>query len=193
MQKSNSQSQQTKSLLIEFKTQLHQTDEERENMQIQLQETQAVLQEIQTQWRKTEILLQQSQSQQQNVQKELVGTKSQLIETKSELEKLQYQQAILRDLKSEGKTEYKLLVWEAWYAYQNNNLAEMQERLQKSLKYTEISRTEVVMDWLDRFANFFQEKGLEFDSEKLTSYEEWQNLMKRTMRIQQKVLVSNDK
>ena len=153
---------------------------------MQLQETQAVLQEVQTQWRKTEVLLQQSQSQQQNAKKELV-------ETKSELEKLQYQQAILRNSKSEGKTEYKLLVWEAWYAYQNDNLAEMQERLQKSLKYTETSRTEIVIDWLDSFANFSQTKGIEFDSEKLTKSEEWQNLMKRAMRIKQKVLVGSEK
>ncbi|MGD1713240.1 sulfotransferase [Dapis sp. BLCC M172] len=185
IQESHSQLQQTKALLTEFQTQLHQTDEERENKQMQLQETQAVLQEVQTQWRKTEVLLQQSQSQQQNLQKELV-------KTKSELEKLQYQQAILSNSKSEGQTEYKLLIWEAWYAYQNNNLAEMQERLQKSLKYTENSRTEIVMDWLDNFANFSQTKGIEFDSEKLTNSEEWQKLMKRTMKIKQKVLVGSD-
>ncbi|NEQ35517.1 MAG: chromosome partitioning protein ParA [Okeania sp. SIO3I5] len=188
MEKSHAQLQQTKALLTEFQTQLHQTDEERENMQMQLQETQAVLQEVQTQWRKTEVLLQQSQSQQQNAQKELVATKS-------ELEKLQYQQAILRNSKSEGegKTEYQMLVWEAWFAYQNDNLAEMQERLQKSLKYTESSRTEIVMEWLDSFANFSQTKGIEFDSEKLTNSEEWQNLMKRAMRIQNKVLVGSEK
>ena len=106
---------------------------------------------------------------------------------------MQYQQAILRDSKLEIKTEYKLLVWEAWYAYQNDNLAGMQQDLQRSLKYTESSRTEVVMDWLDSFTNFFQAKGQDFDSEKLTSSEEWQKLIKRTMRIKQKFLVSNEK
>ncbi|NES74253.1 MAG: hypothetical protein F6K24_58230 [Okeania sp. SIO2D1] len=61
------------------------------------------------------------------------------------------------------------------------------------MKYTENSRTEIVMEWLDSFANFSQQKGLELDSEKLTNSEEWQKLMKRTMKIQHKVLVNSEK
>ena len=165
-------SQATQKEFLQIKSKLHETQGELVQYQSQLHETQEELE--------------QSICKLQEI--ESVGQKSQ-----SQLEKLQYQQAILRDSKLEIKTEYKLLVWEAWYAYQNDNLAGMQQDLQRSLKYTESSRTEVVMDWLDSFTNFFQAKGQDFDSEKLTSSEEWQKLIKRTMRIKQKFLVSNEK
>ncbi len=203
LQENNSQLQIRKEWEIS-KSELHKTKQELKRAQLQIQELQTELVESNSQLQQTEKLMQKSHSQLQQTKVLLTEFKTQLHQTDeeqeniqqiqlSELEKSQSQQDILINSKSEGKTEYQLLVWEAWSAYQNDNLAEMQERLQKSLKYAEISRTETVIDWLDSFANLSQTKGIEFDSEKLTSSEEWQKLMKQTMKIQYKFLVSSDK
>ncbi len=190
---SKSELQKNKQELQRQKLQIQELQTELVGSNSQLQQTETLLQKSHSQLQQTKVLLTEFQTQLHQTDEERENLQMQLQETKSELDKLQYQQAILRNSKSEGKTEYKLLVWEAWYAYQNDNLAEMQERLQKSLKYTETSRTEIVMDWLDSFANFSQTKAIEFDSEKLTNSEEWQKLMKRTMKIQNKILVASDK
>jgi len=77
-----------------------------------------------------------------------------------------------------------LLVWDAWYAYQSGDLKKMQQCLQESLKFTPISRTESVVNWLESFAKFSSEKGHDFDSYALTNSQEWKRL------IQQRVTVS---
>jgi hypothetical protein len=77
-----------------------------------------------------------------------------------------------------------LRVWDAWYAYQSGDLKKMQQCLQESLKFTPISRTESVVNWLESFAKFSSEKGHDFDSYALTNSPEWKKL------IQQRVTVS---
>jgi hypothetical protein len=57
----------------------------------------------------------------------------------------------------------------------------MGDCLQESLKFTSLSRTETVSNWLENFASFSLDKGEIFDSYSLTKLAEWQQLMRRLM------------
>jgi len=182
-EQSQSQLHQTQGELEQSQSQLHQTQEELEQSQFQLHQTQGELEQSQSQLHQTQGELEQSQFQLHQTQGELEQSQSQLHQTQGELERSQFQQTVASDIDGQSQMQYKLLEWEAWYAYHNGDLTKMRECLQQSLKYTPLSPTETVLKWLESFTRFSSEKGYAFDSNSLTSSEDWKQLIRRLMSI----------
>ncbi|MEG4345561.1 methyltransferase domain-containing protein [Microcoleus sp. A003_D6] len=205
LEESQSQLQHTEVVLEQSQSQLHETQTELEQSQSQLHETQTELEQSQSQQAQTEaelaqtqIKLKQSQSQQARTDGKLAQAKAQLQETDAVLEQSQSQlhqtQEVLERLlfkqnlaatQTEGQhpMQYNLLLWEAWYAYGNGDMAGVAHYLQQSLKCTHLSRTETVVNWLESFAKLSSEKGYEFDSYSLTNSVEWKQLMRSVTTI----------
>ena len=174
-----SQLQQTKAELQQSKSMLYQKDWELESSRFQNYKAQAELAPKQPQIDKIKAELDQTQA-------ELEQLKAQFSLTQVELVRTQLQQQyITTEPQLENTLHYKLLVWDAWYAYQNGNLKKMQQCLQDSLKFTSISRTESLLKWLESFCQFSAEKGQPFDTYALTNSKEWKKLM-----VQQRVILS---
>jgi glycosyltransferase involved in cell wall biosynthesis len=79
----------------------------------------------------------------------------------------------------ENRVHYSSLVWDAWCSYRKGNSREMALYLEKSLKYQPFLPTEMVLNWLESFANFSRGKGEYFDPESLTNLSEWELLLSR--------------
>jgi len=199
LKKFQSQIHEKRSELKQTYSQIHQLQGELEQYQSQLHQTQAELEHSESQRHQTQAELEHSESQRHQTKGELEQLKSQLHQTQGEVEQLKSQfsqtqvelvrtrlqhQDVTTEPQSTTATEYKLRVWDAWYAYQSGDLKKMQQCLQESLKFTPISRTESVVNWLESFAKFSSEKGHDFDSYALTNSPEWKKL------IQQRVTVS---
>lgn len=91
------------------------------------------------------------------------------------IRRFQFQQSVAQD----PDACYQCLVWEAWAAYCQGDFFEMASRLQKSQRYSDFSKTEFIIDWLNRFLQLSIYHGESFNSEDLTSLPEWQNLVCR--------------
>ena len=164
-EQSQSQLHQTQALLSQYQSQLHHTDIVLVQYQSQLHETQTVLEQSQSQLHQTEVVLEQSVSQHE--------------QTQAVLERWLFQQNLVAT-QTEGQIpmQYQLLLWDAWYAYGKGDMTAMAQCLQQSLKFTPLSRTETVVNWLERFAKLSSEKGCEFDTYSLTNSAEWKQLMR---------------
>jgi hypothetical protein len=81
----------------------------------------------------------------------------------------------------ESQMQYEVLVWDAWYAYQNENFIQMQKCLKQSLKCTPFSPTETVLKWIESFSKLALKKGEGFDAKSLTNSVEWKELMSRVL------------
>ena len=99
------------------------------------------------------------------------------------MERSRFRDAITSNTNGQGSIHYQLLVWDAWYAYQNGELTKMRDRLQESLKYTPLSSTETILNWLDSFTNLFLEKGCGLDTPSLTNSAEWKQLMRQVVGV----------
>jgi len=133
--------------------------------QSQQAQTEAELAQAKAQLHKTDAVLEQSQSQ--------------LHQTQEVLERWLFQQNLVATQTDiQIPMQYKLLLWDAWYAYGKGDLTAVVQCLQQSLKCTPLSRTETVVNWLESFAKFSSEKGCEFDSYSLTNSAEWKQLMR---------------
>jgi chromosome segregation ATPase len=162
--------------------QIYQLQGELEQSQSQLHQTQGELEQSQSQLHQTQGELEQSQSQLHQTQGELEQSQSQLHQTQVDLVRTQLQQQyVTTEPQSQNGVQYKLLVWDAWYAYENGDLKKMQQCLQESLKLTQISRTECLINWLESFVQFSAEKGQSFDTYTLTNLQEWKHLVGRTV------------
>ena len=158
---------------------------ELEQSESQLHQTNAQLEQLKSQFSQTQLELEQSESQLHQTNARLEQLKSQFSQAQLELVRTRWKnQYVTTEPQSTNATEYKLLVWDAWYAYQSGDLKKMQQCLQESLKFTPISRTESIVNWLECFAKFASENGYYFDSYALTNLPEWKRL------IQQRVTVS---
>ena len=205
LEQSNSQLHQTQQELAQTQLQLHQTEVVLENLQSQLHQTEAVLENSQSQLHQTEAVLEQSifqnhqtqielketQVQLQQNQREFKHTKTQLHQTQTELEHTKtqlhirhregdrdkFQKTLASQPIPESQMQYELLVWDAWNAYQNENLIQMQECLKQSLKCTPFSPTETVLKWIESFSKLALKKGEGFDAKSLTNSVEWKQLM----------------
>jgi len=183
LEQSQSHLHQTQEELEQSQSQLHQTQEVLEQSQSHLHQTQGELEQSQSQLHQTQGELEQSQSQLHQTQEVLEQSQSQLHQTQGELERSQFQQTVASDIDGQSQMQYKLLEWEAWYAYHNGDLTKMRECLQQSLKYTPLSPTETVLKWLESFTRFSSEKGYAFDSHSLTASEDWKQLMRRVLGV----------
>jgi hypothetical protein len=165
LEQSHSQLHQTQALLSQYQSQLHHTEILLVQYQSQLEQTQTVLEQSQSQLHQTEVVLEQSVSQ--------------LDQTQAVLERWLFQQNLVAT-QTEGQIpmQYQLLLWDAWYAYGQGDMIAVAQCLQQSLKYTPLSRTETVVNWLETFTKLSSEKGGEFNTYSLTNSAEWKRLMR---------------
>jgi hypothetical protein len=149
-----------------------------------LQQTQEELGQTTLVLQQTQEELGQTQSQLHHTQMELEQFKSEFFPTHLELVRTQLpQQYATTDPQSQQATQYRLLVWDAWYGYQNGDLTKMAQCLQDSLKFTPFSQTETIVNWLESLAKLSSEKGCGFDTHSLTNSQEWQQLMRRVVSV----------
>ncbi|WP_019509004.1 glycosyltransferase [Pleurocapsa sp. PCC 7319] len=77
----------------------------------------------------------------------------------------------------EQSVRYGTLVWIAWYLHHTGHHQETTEYLQQAWEYRPHSGMETVINWIESFAEFARNWGVEFDVNNLTSSEEWQELI----------------
>ncbi|MEG5041804.1 chromosome partitioning protein ParA, partial [Microcoleus sp. B3-D3] len=107
---------------------------------------------------------------------------AQLHQTQGELERLKLPPVIHRQADvQQSQTQYKLLLWEGWYAYHKGDQNGMAHFLKESLKCTPLSPTETILDWLEKFSQFSSEKGVHLDTNSLINSAEWKELMRRSL------------
>ena len=82
----------------------------------------------------------------------------------------------------ESRVKYAYLVWKAWLSQKNGNLVEMEKSLRQSLEHTPFLSTETVINWIDSFTKFYQEKGEVWHVYHLFKQDEWQNLVYSYLR-----------
>ncbi|GAB4370555.1 MAG: hypothetical protein Kow00121_11360 [Elainellaceae cyanobacterium] len=82
----------------------------------------------------------------------------------------------------ENQYRYHTLVWIAWRLYITNHLQEMKKYLQISLEYTPYPLTASVINWTKTFTTLSIEQGQKFDLISLISSDEWQTLIRTTLR-----------
>ena len=191
LENSQSQLHQTEVVLENSQSQLHQMEAVLEQSIFQHHQTQIELKETQVQLHPTQLELKHTSTQLQQTQRELEHIKTQLHETQRELEHTntllhirhregdrdRFQKTLASQPMPESQMQYELLVWDAWYAYQNENLIQMQECLKQSLKCTPFSPTETVLKWIESFSKLALKKDEGFDAKSLTNSAEWKQLM----------------
>jgi len=128
-------------------------------------------------------LLNQSQAQLHRTEAVLEQSLTQQRQTQEQLNRLRFKQTIASPITNPIQMQYELLVWDAWYAYQNSDLTKMGECLQQSIKCTPFSHTEIVLNWLDSFAKLASEKGCELDTYSLTNSREWKQLLRPILGV----------
>ena len=168
----------------QYQSQLHQVQEESQQYQSQLHQVQEESQHYQSQLHQVQEESQQYQSQLHQVQEESQHYQSQLHQVQAELQRSHFQQYAISDTGVQpSQMPYMLLVWDAWYAYQNGDLTKMQNCLQESFKCTPLSKTETLMNWLESFAKFSSDKENQFDTYALTNSAEWKKLMRQAIAV----------
>jgi glycosyltransferase involved in cell wall biosynthesis/septal ring factor EnvC (AmiA/AmiB activator) len=178
-----SQPHQVQQELEHSQNQLHQTEALVEQLHSQLDHTQQELQEFHSRLQDTEKQLENKQSQICNRDTELEQYRSQLHLMQPQLERLQFQQTTASSTLEQSQSEYKFLVWDAWYAYCQGDMSRMRGCLQESLKCTPYSRTETVVNWLEKFSSFSSEKGSPIDTQTLTNSADWKQLMRHVTAV----------
>ena len=197
LQESNNQVKQLKRDLKRSNSQLCQVESEFDLSHSQLQQsesqwsqTQTELTEIKSQFQETKRELKQKQAQVNQLQTELKRSQSQMYQLQIELaqsqlqiqqiqERQQLEQSLSNDPKKHTEMDYNLLIWDAWNAYRNGKLLQMNAHLQKALKLTTASPSEIILTWLESFSKLSLAQGMELDSESLTNSEEWQQLVRQ--------------
>ena len=172
LERSQSQQQQIKQEEQQAKSELAQTRSKLEAVQTQLYQTEAMLTEYQSHRQQTESALERSLSQ-------LEETRSELERYKTEVERSRLEDTLARTAENEPQMQYNLLLWDGWQAYRNGDMNQMAHCLQQSLKFTSVSRTETILNWLENFSRFSSENGHHLDIQDLTNLAEWQHLVRR--------------
>jgi len=169
---------QTQTKLEQSQSQLHQTQAELEEFRSQLAQAKAELAQTSSQLHQTQAVLEQSHSQLHQTQAVLEQSYSQLRQAQSVLDREGFQQALESQTEPQTHVQYRLLLWDAWYAYGKGDMTAMAQCLQQSLKCTPLSPTETVVNWLETFTKLSSEKGCEFNTYSLTNSAEWKRLMR---------------
>src|SRR6478672_4182286 len=166
-----------------YQSQLVQVQEESQHYQSQLVQVQEESQHYQSQLVQVQEESQHYQSQLVQAQEESQHYQSQLVQAQEELDRSHFQQYALSDTGVESQMPYTLLVWDAWYAYQNGDVTKMQKCLHNSLKCTPFSRTETLINWLESFSKLASENEHQLDTYALTNSEEWKHLMRQAIAV----------
>jgi hypothetical protein len=182
---------------LQYQDRLYQTQEEYIVCQQELLQIQTLLEKTQAQLQESELLLKQSRTQ-------LPETKQQLTETSSPVQTAVNLSSNHAEIEESSPVianqptftpvvmtanDYAGWLNNAWLAYQASDFANMQTYLHKSCQYTDLPKTQIILEWLDNFAGLAIAQGKTFDSDILTSLPEWQQLVKRVMNV--KSLVSH--
>ncbi|WP_354635209.1 chromosome partitioning protein ParA [Planktothricoides raciborskii] len=186
LQQSQSQLHQVQEELERSQSQQQQIKQEEQQAKSELAQTRSKLEEVQTQLYQTEAMLTEYQSHRQQTESALERSLSQLQETRSELEryKTEFERSRLEETlasaaENDEQMQYNLLLWDGWQAYRNGDMNKMAHCLQQSLKFTSLSRTETILNWLENFSRFSSENGYQLDIQELTNLAEWQQLVRR--------------
>jgi myosin heavy subunit len=175
LDESLSQLQETCSELERYKSELERyktTESALDESLSQLQETCSELERYKSElerYKTTESALDESLSQ-------LQETRSELERYKTEVERLRLEDTLARTTENELDMQYNLLLWDGWQAYRNGDMEKMAHYLKQSLKFTSLSRTETILNWLEIFSRFSSENGYHLDIQELTNLTEWQHL-----------------
>ena len=78
----------------------------------------------------------------------------------------------------EQSVRYGTMTWIAWYLHYTGHQAETMEYLKKAWHYRPNSGMEILINWIESFAEFSRNWGVEFNSNSLTNSTEWQDLVK---------------
>ncbi|MEG4392859.1 hypothetical protein [Microcoleus sp. BROC3] len=183
LEQSQSQLRSTQQELEVSQAEHYQAQQELEQSQSQLHSTRQELELSQAKHDRTRKELEQSQSQLHSTRKELEESQSQLHKTAGQLERWRFQENAVKNPDENNPVQYGVLVWEAWYAYRNNDRAGMSHSLQKSLNCTPFSPTETIVNWLENFGRFSLEKGEYLDTNSLSNSLEWKELMRRVLAV----------
>jgi FkbM family methyltransferase len=183
LEQSQAQQRQTEAILQKSQSHKHQLQNQLKWSCSQLAQVQEESQHYQSQLAQVQEESQHYQSQLAQVQEESQHYQSQLHRSQEELDRSHFQQYAVSDRGVQSQMPYRLLVWDAWYAYQNGDVGKMQKCLQESLKCTPSSQTETIVNWLESFANFSLEKGRQLDTYSLTNSEEWKQLVRQAVAI----------
>ena len=166
-------------------------DRELDESRVNLQSLEETLETTDKKLDRTETLLQQSQTQIQKLETVVEEMQTVITHTEAEIkrkhEKIEHQALALQRWERREKialethdldqTEYRIFVWDAWRAYGDRDFEAMVRCLQKSMEYSEISRSELVLNWLECFTHFSQEAGTSLNIESLVASESWQRLL----------------
>jgi hypothetical protein len=171
--------QETQEELAQANFQLHRNHCYFQQYQAQARQAFTLLQTSQAQLHRTLALLQTSQAQLHQAQKEREQYQSQLHLMQWELERSQFQLAIVSQTGEPSQVQYKLLVWDAWYAYRKGDLARMSQCLHQAMKCTPFSKTKTVSHWLNSFAELSLNKGESIDIQCLSNTSEWKQVIDR--------------
>ncbi|HAN74855.1 MAG TPA: hypothetical protein DCQ63_11680 [Planktothrix sp. UBA8402] len=197
LQETSNQVKQLKRDLKRSTSQLYQVQSEFDLSHSQLQQSesqrsqnQTELTEIQSQFDETKRDLRQKQAQVNQLQTELKRSQSQMYQLQIELAQSQLQieqiqerqrleQTLSDDPQKHNEMDYNLLIWDAWNAYRNGKLPQMKTHLQKALKLTTASPSEIILTWLESFSKLSLAQGMELDSHSLTNSDQWTQLVRQ--------------
>ena len=91
----------------------------------------------------------------------------------------------------EHSVRHGTLVWLAWYLHYTGHQAEMIRHLQQAWNYRPHSGIETIIIWVESFADFARNWGVEFNASRLTSSPEWQELTLSLLQTQTTKLKSH--
>ncbi len=83
----------------------------------------------------------------------------------------------------EQSVRHGTLVWIAWYLHHTGHPTEMKEYLQQAWDYRSSSGIETLVTWVESFAEFARNWGVEFNVNNLTSSPEWQELVQWILQM----------
>lgn len=78
----------------------------------------------------------------------------------------------------EQSVRYGTLLWIAWYLNYTGHQLETVQYLKQAWEYRSNSGVEAIVTWIESFAEFSRNWGVEFNVNSLTDSEEWQQLVK---------------
>ncbi|MGK7909735.1 MAG: glycosyltransferase family 2 protein [Synechococcus sp.] len=81
----------------------------------------------------------------------------------------------------EREVRYSTLVWLAWFLYSSGQMSYMLDFLSQSTKYSSLSATELIVDWIERFVIFTRDVGDDFNARAFVKSLGWQQLLQRIM------------
>ncbi len=178
LEQSQSEHHQKEALLAEYQSQLDRTQQELEQSQSEHHQKEVLLKQYESQIQLLQIDFESKVSQLRNTQRQLDESYHKREKIQSEMQRLEFQQAIAINTNGYSKSQYELLVWDAWYAYHTGAMTKMQDSLKQSLKCSPFSPTDTVSNWLESFTKFSADKGHNLDTFGMTNLAEWKQLMR---------------